>query len=111
MQAGVKPLVLPEVPKYEGNIGKPLDSCVEVFYTNAGKILECKRHAEPPRPLKLDYRPRKRMPSLTPEETARIHEMMDEGKGTKEITEAIGKPDYTIKRYKRQIRAGIIGKG
>ena len=92
MQARVKSLVLPEAPKYEGNIGKPLDSCVEVFYTDAGKILECKRHTKPPRPLKLDYRPRKRLPSLTPEETARIHEMMDEGKGPKEIVVRTGRP-------------------
>ena len=92
MQARVKSLVLPEAPKYEGNIGKPLDSCVEVFYTDAGKILECKRHTEPPRPLKLDYRPRKRMPSLTPEETARIREMMEQGKNTKEIAVRTGRP-------------------
>lgn len=87
MEARIKPPVLPEAPKYE-----------------------CKRHTEPPRPIKLDYRPRKRLPHPTSEEVTRIREMMEQGKNTKEIAEAIGKPDYTIRRYKRQIRAGITGK-
>lgn len=110
MQARVKPLVLPEAPHYEGKTGRPLENCIEVLYTDAGKILECKRHTEPPRPLKLDYRPRKRLPHPTSEEVTRIREMMEQGKSTKEIAEAIGKPDYTVRRYKRQIRAGIAGK-
>ena len=43
MQARVKPLVLPEVPKYEGNIGKPLDSDIEVLYARNGSVLRAQR--------------------------------------------------------------------
>lgn len=43
MQARVKPLVLPEAPKYEGNIGKPLDSDIEVKYAPNGSVLRAQR--------------------------------------------------------------------
>ena len=43
MQARIKPLVLPEVPKYTGNTGKPLDSDIEVEYAPDGSILRAQR--------------------------------------------------------------------
>lgn len=43
MQARVKPLVLPEVPKYTGNTGKPLDSDIEVLCARDGSVLRAQR--------------------------------------------------------------------
>ena len=40
MQARVKPLVLPEAPKYTG---KPLDSDIEVEYAPDGSVLRAQR--------------------------------------------------------------------
>ena len=43
MQARVKPLVLPEAPKYIGNTGKPLDSNIEVKDAPDGSVLRAQR--------------------------------------------------------------------
>lgn len=40
MQARIKPLVLPEVPKYTG---KPLDSDIEVLCARDGSVLRAQR--------------------------------------------------------------------
>ena len=44
MQARVKSLVLPEVPKYEGNTSKPLDSDIEVKYAPDGSVQRVSVH-------------------------------------------------------------------
>ena len=44
MQARVKPLVLPEAPKYTGNTGKPLDSDIEVEYAHGLALGAWHRH-------------------------------------------------------------------
>lgn len=43
MEARIKPLVLPEAPRYEGNTGKPLDSDIEVEYAPDGSVLRAQR--------------------------------------------------------------------
>jgi hypothetical protein len=40
VQAKVKPLVLPEVPHYEGNTGKAPANDIEVLYADDGSVLK-----------------------------------------------------------------------
>lgn len=102
MRARVRQRNLPDAPHYEGNVGKPVDADVEVSYTDDGRILECKRHVT--KLYKLDYRPRKRLPPPTPEELTQIREMMDRGKGTKDIAKVLKRPEGSVRRYERMIR-------
>lgn len=122
MQARVKPLVLPGAPHYEGNVGpvwsRPWyeaekDLIVVTVSPRSGALPSCHHDAKkgPGRPRKpKSTQAKKNRMKATKEEITQVRKFMDTGKSTKEIAEAIGKPDYTVRRYKRQIRAGIAGK-
>lgn len=119
MQARVKSLVLLEAPRYEGNIGKAPANDIEVLYADDGSLLKAEpvsipglRIGEwhkrgPGRPRKPKGAPKqKNRPKATREELTQVRKMMDEGKSTKEISEAIGRPVNSVGRYIKRIREG-----
>lgn len=119
MQAKVKPLVLPEVPHYEVNTGKAPANDIEVLYADDGSVLKAEpvsipgmRIGEwhkrgPGRPRKpKGAATQKNRPRVTRAELTQVRKLMDEGKSTKEIAEAIGRPVNSVGRYIKRIREG-----